>query len=152
MRTLLLAGLTGILLAGPALADQRGDQRQEHRQEQRRDHRQDQRAEARHDNRDWRENRNYFRYDRDRRDVRWNSNRHRVPAYVYPRGYRYQVWGAGYRLPAVYFGNRYWISYPERYRLPIAYPGTRWIRVGPDALLINVVDGMIIQAVRGIYW
>lgn len=165
MRNLLLAGLAGILLAGPALADPRDDYRGgprgDYRQDQRRDYRNDRRdwqgdrqafrGDSRHDARDWRDDRNYYRYDRDRRDVRWNGNRYRGPIYSYPPGYRYQAWGVGYRLPPAYFGNRYWIANPGGYRLPPAYRGTRWVRVGPDALLINIVDGLIVQAVRGLY-
>ncbi len=158
MRTLLLAGLTGMMLAGPALADER-DYRHDRRdyREDRRDFRDD-RRDFRHDRRDFRDDRRDFRFDqRDFRqsrqnDWRWSGPRHRAPAYFYPRGYRYQPYGVGIRLPRSYFGGGYWINDPGYYRLPPAYRGTRWVRVGPDALLISLANGIVISAVRGLYW
>ena len=85
-------------------------------------------------------------------DWRWNGARYRGQGYIYPRGFGYQAWGVGYRLPPAYFGGGYWIGNPGYYRLPPAYYGTRWVRVGSDALLIRLGDGLILQAVRGLYW
>ena len=147
MRTVLLAGLAGLMLAGPALADER-DGRRDYRDDRRewRDDRQDFRG----DRRDWRDDRRDWRNDR-RDDWRWSGARYRGPAYQYPRGYGYQPWGVGYRLPPAYVGQRFWIADPGFYRLPRAGWGTRWVRVGPDALLIGR-DGIILRAVRGLYW
>lgn len=144
MKKLVLAGLAGMLLAGPALAD-------DHRGE---------RDDRRGDNRGgWHDDRRGG-WDRDDRrrgyghgpDARWNGPRYRGPAYFHPQGYNYRPWGVGYRLPSSYFGNRYLIGNPGYYRLPPAYGGTRWIRVGPDALLIRLGDGIVLRAVRGLYW
>lgn len=171
MRKVLLAGLAGLMIAGPVLAqerrdyqgdrrewqggrDDRGDQRRDYQGDHRDDRggtrRDDWRGNDRHDNNrrdnDWR------RDDRRGSDWRWNGNRYRGPAYVHPRGYGYQSWGVGIRVPQAYFGNRYWIGDPGYYRLPPAYQGTRWIRVGPDALLIDLRAGVVIRAVRGLYW
>jgi Ni/Co efflux regulator RcnB len=151
MRRLLLAGLAGMMLAGPVLADER-DNRHE-----RRDHRED-RQDFRHDRRDIRRDRRDFRFnERDFRqsrqnEWRWAGQRHRERAYNFPRGYRYQPYGVGIRLPQPYFGGGYWINDPGYYRLPPAYRGTRWVRVGPDALLVNIGNGVVISVVRGLYW
>lgn len=170
MRKLLLTGLAGLLLAGPALADQaydgrRNDDRRDwqgdrgDRIDDRRDDRQDWRDDRRDDRRDWRDDRRDDRQDfradyrgAYRYDSRWNGARYRGPVYVHPRGLGYRAWGVGYRVPRAYFDNRYYIGNPGLYRLPPAYYGTRWVRVGADALLIGVRDGIVIRAVRGLYW
>ncbi|GGE18897.1 hypothetical protein GCM10011529_26730 [Polymorphobacter glacialis] len=173
MRKLLLAGITALMMAGPVLADDRdgrGDDRRDDRREwrddrrdewrdERRDDRSDYRRDVRDDRRDyWRDARDDRRDDRRdyrndyRRDYRWSGNRYRGPAYMHPRGYGYRSWGVGYRVPQAYYGDRYWIGNPGQYRLPPAYRGTRWVRVGPDALLISRINGQVLQAVRGLYW
>ncbi len=137
MRKILLAGLAGMFMAGPALADPR-------------DYRYD-RHEFRQDRRDFREDRRDYRQDR-RDDRRWDGPRYRGSAYAHPRGFAYRPYGLGYRLPPAYFGRGYWIGNPGYFRLPPAGWGARWVRVGPDALLIRVSNGLILRAVRGIYW
>lgn len=160
MRKLLLAGLAGLLMAGPALAqrdfqDRRDDRREfrEDRREFREDRRdfRDARRDFRDDRRDFRDDRRDYRGDVRRFDSRWNGPRYRG-AYAYPRGLRYQAWGVGRQLPRAYYSNRYFIGDPGFYRLPPAYRGTRWVRVGPDALLIRIGNRGIVRAVRGIYY
>ncbi len=128
MRKILLGTLAALTLAGPVLADGRYD---------------------RHDGREWHHDNDW---DRRGADWRWDAARYRGPAYVHPPGYAYRPWGVGYRVPSAYVGGRYWIGNPGYYRLPPAYYGTRWVRVGPDALLIRIGDGVVIRAVRGLYW
>lgn len=157
MRKLLLAGLTGLMMAGPVAAADWRDGRND-RREWREDRRDDWRSERRDDRRDYRrdvrDDRRDYRRDirQDRRDWRWNGNRYRGPVYAHPRGYGYQAWGVGYRVPPAYVSDRYWIGDPGYYRLPPPYRGTRWVRVGPDALLISLGSGVVVQAVRGLYW
>ncbi len=143
-----LIGLIGLTLAGPALAQDWRDDRRDRR---------DDRREWRQDRRDWRDDRRYYRaarqdFRQDRRDFRWNGPRYRGGYYGYPRGYGYQQWGVGYAVPRAYFGQRYWVNDWGRYRLARPWGGTRWVRVGPDALLINVGNGLVVQAVRGLWW
>lgn len=167
MRNAFLAGMAGLMLAGPVLADERRDWRQDQRQDQRQEWRDDRRQDWREDRRDERrDDRSNYRAgyqdgrqadawrDSDRRnhDWRWDGARYRGPTYVYPRGYGYQAWGVGRRVPNVYFSNRYFIGNPGYYRLPPAFPGTRWVRVGADALLIDLRAGVVVRAVRGLYW
>ncbi|WP_426167666.1 RcnB family protein [Sandarakinorhabdus sp. DWP1-3-1] len=166
MFKLLVAGLAGLILAGPALA-QDGDRDGRRGWEDNRGGgwRGDDRG-RRGDDRGWRgDNRGDWRgndgwrgngrggWDNRRgNDWRWNQQRYRGPAFIHPRGYGYRPWGVGYRLPRAYFGNRYFIGNPGFYRLPPAWYGTRWVRVGPDALLIRLGDGIVLRAVRGLYW
>ena len=146
MRSLVLVSLAGLMLAGPALADDRHDDHRDRHEDRREWH---------NDRRDWHEDRWEWRDDRrewNQRDIRWNGQRYRAPVYAYPRGNGYRPWAVGYRLPPAYYGAGYWIEEPAYYRLPPPYRGTRWVRVGPDALLISIGNGIIVQAVRGLYW
>lgn len=182
MRILIAAALAAATMVGPALAQADPSERREWRddrrdfQRDRRDFQQDRRAYERGDisRREFREERREFQDDRrdfrdDRRDWRearrdgayhngqgwrdgryhgaWNGHR-----YYHPRGYDYRSWGVGYRLPRAYWGDPYWISRPYDYRLFSPYRGTRWVRVGPDALLINVHTGRIVQVVRSRFY
>lgn len=81
---------------------------------------------------DWRD------YRRDNRDV------FRGQAYVGPRGYRYRPVTVGYRLQPAYYGSRYVIVDPYRYRLPRATGVNRWVRYGNDVLLVNTRNGRVV--------
>lgn len=161
MRNLILAGLAATMLAGPVLADPHYGEHDRGRHEGgefRGDDRRDFRDDRRDDRRDWHHDRYADRHDNWRQndwrqnDWRWNGTRYRGPAYAYPRGYAYQPWGVGVRLAPAYYDRPYWIGNPDYYRLPVAGYGARWVRVGPDALLIRIGDGIVIRAVRGLYW
>ncbi len=78
--------------------------------------------------------------------------RFRADPYYYPRGYAYRYYGVGTFLPRAYFDTRYYIGQPDYYRLPPAFAGTRWIRVGPDALLIRNYDRRVVRVIRGIFY
>lgn len=52
----------------------------------------------------------------------------------------------------MFFNERYYIGQPDYYRLPPAYAGTRWVRVGPDALLIRSYDGRVVRVIRGLFY
>ncbi|PZN94472.1 MAG: hypothetical protein DCF31_09610 [Alphaproteobacteria bacterium] len=152
MFKLLVAGLAGLMLAGPVLA--RDGDRDGYR-DGRRGGWEDNRGGWRGDDRGWRGNDRGGRHGWDNRrgnDWRWDRQRYRGPAFIHPRGFGYRPWGVGYRVPPAYFNNRYFIGNPGFYRLPPARYGTRWIRVGPDALLIRRGDGLVLHAVRGLYW
>ncbi len=156
MRKALLAGLAGLIMAGPALADQQREYRDNRDfREDRRDARRDARIDERRDDRN-----NYRNGYQDGRqaqnrpgnDWRYDGARFRGPGYIHPRGYGYRAWGVGNRLPQAYFTNRYFIGNPGYYRLPPPFPGTRWVRIGADALLIDLRAGVVVRAVRGLYW
>ncbi len=136
MNKLILAGLMAATLSAPALArdDWRGGRGEYH---------QDRRGGLDRDD--------LRRGYRPGNDARWDGARYHGWAYRHPRGYAYRSWGVGIRLPAPYLGRPYWIGNPVYYRLPVAGYGARWIRVGPDALLVRIGDGFVIRAVRGLY-
>ncbi len=159
MHEALLAGLAGLMLAGPALADQQRDYRdnRDYRRNERRDDRNNYRNRYRDDRQapNWRGN---DRWDSNRlddrrgNDLRYEGARYRGQGYIHPRGQGCRAWGVGNRVPQAYFSNRYYIGNPGYYRLPPAIPGTRWVRVGVDALLIDLRAGVVVHAVRGLYW
>ena len=112
----------------------RGDYRQAERD------RQELREDRRETREDWRDYRNSHR------------NEFRGGAYQGPRGYRYRPITVGFHLDQSYYGSRYWINNPQRYRLPYAANGLRWIRYGNDVLLVNVRTGRVVQANRSFFW
>lgn len=162
--------ITGLLIATaivPAAASaqtrelERG--RQDIREEQR-DLRQAQRygdrRDVREERQDLREARREYRddvrdYRQDRRED-WRDYRRSNPR-AYARGnwrapFAYNRFGVGARIAPQYYGSRYVIADPYRYRLPAAYAGTRWVRHYDDVLLIDVRSGRVRQVIHGFYW
>lgn len=113
---------------------------------------------------DWRWNdRDRDRWDRDwRRDNRYDWQRYRsanryiyrAPRYYPPRGYGYDYrrWSYGYRLPAYFYGQSYWIDDPFYYRLPPAYGPYRWVRYYDDVLLVDITNGLIQDIIYSFFW
>lgn len=100
-------------------------------------------------NRTWRNDRRYdwqrYRYS--------NRNIFRIGNYYSPyRNYRYNRLSIGFILDSLFYSNRYWLSDPWQYRLPPAYPGTRWIRYYNDVLLIDVYSGEVIDVIYDFFW
>ncbi|MBS0333732.1 MAG: RcnB family protein, partial [Proteobacteria bacterium] len=84
--------------------------------------------------------------------VMWAQNRFRIGAYRQPYGYYVRAWNYGDFLPRAWFAESYWIDDFIDYDLPYPPPGFTWVRVGPDALMIDEYSGRIVQVVRGIFW
>lgn len=84
----------------------------------------------------------------------FNAPRHyRHGRYHRPHGWYAHRWSFGEFLPSLFFSSRsYWISDYSDYDLPYPPPGTRWVRYGDDALLIDRYNGEIIQVVYGIFY
>jgi Ni/Co efflux regulator RcnB len=69
--------------------------------------------------------------------------------YVAPvAGWRYRPLSAGERLRPAFYGPRYAIAEPARFRLPAAPAGRRWIRYGNDLVLVNTASGRVVRSVR----
>jgi Ni/Co efflux regulator RcnB len=73
-------------------------------------------------------------------------------AYRPPSGYYARSWGFGQILPRAWFARNYWMTDFLDFGLPYPPPGYTWVRVGPDALMIDQYSGRIVQVVRGIFW
>ncbi|QKR99013.1 DUF1090 family protein [Sphingomonas sp. CL5.1] len=76
---------------------------------------------------------------------------------LYARGnwsapFRYQNFRVGTRIAPSYYGQRYWIVDPWRYRLPPAHPYTRWVRHYNDVLLIDYRRGVVVDVIRNFFW
>jgi hypothetical protein len=126
---------------------ERREDRREYRQD-RRDYRQDRRAERRWD-RSWRNDRRYdwqrYRYT--------NRNLYRPGRYYAPyRNHSYSRFSIGLVLGSAFLGDRYWINDPWQYRLPHAYPGTRWVRYYDDVLLVDTYTGEVIDVIHDFFW
>ncbi|MBT2243343.1 RcnB family protein [Sphingobium sp. BHU LFT2] len=74
------------------------------------------------------------------------------PAFRYPHGYRYRRWTVGLFLPAVFFSSYYY--YNDYWRLGLGAPpyGYRWIRYGPDLLLVEVRSRRVVDVVYGAFY
>jgi Ni/Co efflux regulator RcnB len=69
-----------------------------------------------------------------------------------PEGYYYRHWGYGMRLPYGWYDQQWYIDDYYDYDLPIPPYGYEWVRVGPDALLIDLDTGMVVEAEYGLFW
>lgn len=152
----------GVALTAPAAAQSREELRRD-RQDIRNERRDLDRAWANGDRRDVREQRQDLRearqeYREDLRGARggdWRQWRegHRD---LYARGrwqapFRYQAFGRGARIDPRYYGPRYVIANPGRYRLPAARGPMRWVRHYDDALLVDQRRGVVIDVIRRFY-
>src|SRR6185437_6110794 len=72
--------------------------------------------------------------------------------YRRPHGWYYRRWNYGDFLPALFFGQDYWISDYRDFDLPYPPEGTVWVRYGNDALLVDEDTGEIIQVIYGIFY
>ena len=132
--------------------------------------RDDRHSDARADRRDgdWRNDRRLDRradrgWDGNWRDDRrydWRQNReryggvYRLPRYYDPFGdaYGYRRYSPGFRLGPAYFGQRYWIADPWRYRLPEVWGPYRWVRYYDDALLVDLYSGRVVDVIHRFFW
>ncbi len=172
LATAALAALAAPLAAQAYPGELRNDRREirQETRELRNAQRYGDRGDIRSERRDVREARQEFREDRRDRNGRagsrdgrhgyydgsrgnWRAERrYDAGRYYYPRGYGYRAWNVGGFLPRSYWGERYWVGRPVNYGLPYAGRGLRWIRVGPDALLIRQYNGSVVRVVRGIFY
>jgi Ni/Co efflux regulator RcnB len=101
-------------------------------------------------NNNWRNNRaSWNRYHRSwtsPRRFRWTGPN------VRPAGWFYRRWTLGAFLPAMFFGQQFWINNWGQFRLDSPPPGTVWVRNGNDALLVDRRTGEVIQVVFNIFF
>jgi Ni/Co efflux regulator RcnB len=75
----------------------------------------------------------------------------RGPSFLYPPGYAYQHWAAGLLLPGIFLSGSYYYDGYAALGLSPPPPGFRWVRYGPDLLLVNVVTGRIRDVAYGVF-
>ena len=69
-----------------------------------------------------------------------------------PQGYHYQRWGYGDHLPFGWFAAAFWITDFLDYDLTPPPYGYAWVREGPDAVLVNIYDGTVVQVAYGVFY
>ena len=69
-----------------------------------------------------------------------------------PNGYYYRHWGYGERLPYGWFTRSFWITDFGFYGLPAAPYDYAWVREGPDALLVNVYTGQVVEVEYDVFY
>lgn len=107
--------------------------------------------EARRDRQETREDRRETRNDwQDYR--RTHRDQFRGGAYRGPRGYAYRPIAPGHRFERQYYGQRYWVANPARYRLPHVAGYQRWVRYGNDVVLVDIRSGRVIQVYSRFFW
>ena len=154
-KLVLFASLLSLASAGAAMAQPGDHDRRDDRREDRQDHRDVRREVDRAVRRDV--NRDFGRGEIRRGDERFVYRgqpyaRFRGPGYAYPRGFAYRPWARGQFLPRAFFGAPYYVDNWSYYRLGPPLPGFRYIRVGPDILLVNVRTGLISETVPGVFY
>jgi Ni/Co efflux regulator RcnB len=82
---------------------------------------------------------------------RWRSSI-RGPAFRYPPGFGYRRWSTGAILPPIFLTAPYFYDGFAPLGLGPPPPGYRWVRYGPDLLLVNVVTGRVADVVDGVFY
>jgi Ni/Co efflux regulator RcnB len=67
-------------------------------------------------------------------------------------GYYARHWGYGDRLPYGWYASRWYVNDYYDYDLPTPPYDYMWVRVGDDALLVNVYNGTVVEAEYGIFY
>jgi Ni/Co efflux regulator RcnB len=91
------------------------------------------------------------RFAKVRRSVR-ASHRFHAGVYHRPRGWFSRHWRLGQRLPRGWFARDYWLTDWAIYGLWAPIDGLVWVRVGPDAMLIDPVTGEIVSVDYGLFF
>ena len=76
----------------------------------------------------------------------------RGPRFLYPPGYGYRLWITGAILPGIFLSGSYFFGDYASLGLAPPPPGYRWVRYGPDLLLVNVLSGRIADVVEGVFY
>jgi Ni/Co efflux regulator RcnB len=76
----------------------------------------------------------------------------RGSAFRYPPGFSYRVWATGAILPSIFLTSAYF--YDDYAPLGLAPPpaGYRWVRYGPDLLMVNIYTGRVADVVDGVFY
>ncbi|WP_396592865.1 RcnB family protein [Brevundimonas sp. R86498] len=158
MKKFTTAALAALIAAGSmataSAADAQSRYDRNDRQEQRQDRRDD-RRDNRDDRRDWRQDRRDDRQDyrqQARAYDRWQraERRYSAPRYQAPRGYRYQQWSYGQRLPS-HYSRGYVINDYSRYGLRAPPRGHHYVRNGNDVVVAAVAGGLITAVIAGLF-
>ncbi len=82
---------------------------------------------------------------------RWFGRVH-AAAFRYPAGYHYRIWNEGDRLPVLFLNSAYYYDGYAQLGLEVPPPGYRWVRYGPDLLLVDINTNEVEQVVYGAFY
>lgn len=74
------------------------------------------------------------------------------PAFRYPPGYAYRRWSIGAFLPGLFVGSTYYYDDWRTLGIGRPPPGRRWVRYGPDLLLVNVRTRRVEDVIYGAFY
>ncbi|GGE85866.1 RcnB family protein [Sphingomonas prati] len=158
MRKFLIAGLMALTLAPAMATAQPGELRRDRQdiREEQRELRQAQRygnpRDVREQRRDVREARQEYREDwrqyRQQNRRVFTQGRYAAPG----RNWRYRPVAVGYQFQPAFYGQRYVIADPYRYRLPRVTGVNRWVRYGNDVVLVNTRNGRVVQVYNSFFY
>lgn len=73
-------------------------------------------------------------------------------AFNYPQGYGYRRWGVGQDLPLLFLSDQFFFDSYADYGIGPPPYGYRWVRYGPDLLLVGDRTGRIRQVIYGVFY
>lgn len=76
---------------------------------------------------------------------------YRIGPYHPPHGYAYHRYAYGQFLPRMYWSSDYLLSDYWLFGLDLPPVGFEWVRYGPDALLIDMTTGEVVQTVYALF-
>jgi len=76
---------------------------------------------------------------------------YKVGPYQRPPGWVNRHWGYGDHLPRAYWASQYLLADYWLFGLEVPPVDYEWVRVGPDALLISLSTGEVLQAEYGVF-
>ena len=76
----------------------------------------------------------------------------RGPAFRYPSGYAYRRWSIGAFLPGLFLAPSYYYDDWRGLGFEPPPPGRRWVRYGPDLLLVNLRTRRVEDVVYGVFY
>jgi Ni/Co efflux regulator RcnB len=79
-------------------------------------------------------------------------HRYHFGTYRRPHGWYAHRWAYGQRLPRAWFARNYWIPNYITFGLVAPPDGYQWVRVGNDAMLVDVDTGEIVRVVYDVFY
>jgi hypothetical protein len=70
----------------------------------------------------------------------------------YPSGYGYRRWGIGAALPLLFLSSAFYFNDYASYGVYPPPYGYRWVRYGPDLLLVQLGTGYVADAIYGAFY
>ncbi len=72
--------------------------------------------------------------------------------YRYPHGYRYRRWAIGASIPLLFLSAAYYFNDYGRYGVYAPPFGYRWVRYGPDLLLVQNGTGRVADVIYDAFY